>query len=231
MLIAYFALKTHAKIKQMKLRMQNCSSWSISHSWQCMLKWCQFFFPTLLGLGLAPTAAYAKRHGSLAANRSIYAPRVGQNVRHSLGKSSDRRGRIHFYNFAHIFNTVVFCTFKHFLYISIISIHAYAFSYMFINLVWLQELEITATTGNWPVAWRSKHSTNMAPAQGQLGLQMGPSWFKLGASWAFTVLSRVGVRPTATILHAQFHLFDVCLGFQSKIFHQTIPLLEGVSIK
>ena len=27
------------------------------------------------------------------------------------------------------------------------------------------------------------------------------------------VLSRVGDRPTATILHAQYHLFDFCLGF------------------
>ena len=41
------------------------------------------------------------------------------------------------------------------------------------------------------------------------------------------VFSRVGDRPTATILHAQFHLFDFCLGFYGKVFDQNMPLLEG----
>ena len=41
------------------------------------------------------------------------------------------------------------------------------------------------------------------------------------------VLSRVGDRPTATVLNVQFHSFDFCLGFQSKIFDQNMPLLEG----
>ena len=31
-LVEYFALKNQAKIKKMKLHLQNCSSWSISHS-------------------------------------------------------------------------------------------------------------------------------------------------------------------------------------------------------
>ena len=31
-LVEYFALKNQAKIKKMELRLQNCSSWSISHS-------------------------------------------------------------------------------------------------------------------------------------------------------------------------------------------------------
>ena len=31
-LVEYFALKNKTKIKNMKLCMQNCSSWSISHS-------------------------------------------------------------------------------------------------------------------------------------------------------------------------------------------------------
>ena len=30
------------------------------------------------------------------------------------------------------------------------------------------------------------------------------------------LLSRVGDRPTATILHAQFHFFDFCLGFKKQ---------------
>ena len=45
------------------------------------------------------------------------------------------------------------------------------------------------------------------------------------------ILSRVGDRPTATILQVQFHFFDFCLIFQSKIFDQNMPLLEGVNIK
>ena len=45
------------------------------------------------------------------------------------------------------------------------------------------------------------------------------------------LMSRVGDRPTATILHAQFNFFDFCLGFQRKIFDQKMPLLEGVNMK
>ena len=32
-MVEYFALKNQAQIKKMKLHLQNCSSWSISHSW------------------------------------------------------------------------------------------------------------------------------------------------------------------------------------------------------
>ena len=45
------------------------------------------------------------------------------------------------------------------------------------------------------------------------------------------ILSRVGDRPTATILQAQFHFVDFCMVFQGKIFDQNMPLLEGVNIK
>ena len=45
------------------------------------------------------------------------------------------------------------------------------------------------------------------------------------------VLSRVGDRPTAEILHAQFHLFEFCFGFQGKTLDQNMPPLEGVNIK
>ena len=41
------------------------------------------------------------------------------------------------------------------------------------------------------------------------------------------LLSRVGDRPTATILQVQFHFFDFCLVFSSKIFDQSMSLLEG----
>ena len=41
------------------------------------------------------------------------------------------------------------------------------------------------------------------------------------------VLSRVGDRPTATILHAQLIFFDFCFFFISNIFDQNMPLLEG----
>ena len=41
------------------------------------------------------------------------------------------------------------------------------------------------------------------------------------------ILSRVGDRPTATILQVQFHFFDFCLVFYGKIFDQNMPLLEG----
>ena len=37
----------------------------------------------------------------------------------------------------------------------------------------------------------------------------------------------MGDRPAATILHAQFHSFDFCLGFENKILDQNIPPLEG----
>ena len=41
------------------------------------------------------------------------------------------------------------------------------------------------------------------------------------------ILSRVGDRPTATILQVQFHFFDFCFVFEGKIFDQNMPLLEG----
>ena len=41
------------------------------------------------------------------------------------------------------------------------------------------------------------------------------------------LLSRVGDRPTATILQAQFHFCDFCLVFYCKIFEQNMALLEG----
>ena len=44
---------------------------------------------------------------------------------------------------------------------------------------------------------------------------------------AIRILSRVGDRPTATILQVQFHLFDFCLVFYGKICDQNMPLLEG----
>ena len=37
------------------------------------------------------------------------------------------------------------------------------------------------------------------------------------------ILSRVGDRPTATILHAQFHLFDFCMVFEGKTFTKICP--------
>ena len=44
------------------------------------------------------------------------------------------------------------------------------------------------------------------------------------------ILSRVGDRPTTTILHAQFHFLDFCFGFYNKIFDQNMPLREGINI-
>ena len=44
------------------------------------------------------------------------------------------------------------------------------------------------------------------------------------------ILSRVGDRPTATILQAQFHFVYFCLVFYGKIFDQNMPLLEGPNI-
>ena len=40
---------------------------------------------------------------------------------------------------------------------------------------------------------------------------LGPSWARL--SFIKSILSRVGDRPTATILQAQFHFVDFCLVF------------------
>ena len=41
------------------------------------------------------------------------------------------------------------------------------------------------------------------------------------------LLSRVGDRPTATILQAQFHFLIFAWFFKGKIFDQNMPLLEG----
>ena len=37
------------------------------------------------------------------------------------------------------------------------------------------------------------------------------------------ILSRVGDRPTATILQAQFHFFDFCLVFKAKYSTKICP--------
>ena len=58
-----------------------------------------------------------------------------------------------------------------------------------------------------------------------VGVFWGPSWRSGRPFWG--VLSRVGDRPTATILQVQFHFFDFCLVFYGKIFDQNMPLLEG----
>ena len=47
----------------------------------------------------------------------------------------------------------------------------------------------------------------------------------------YLLLSRVGDRPTATILHAQLNFFDFCSGFYSEILDQNMSLLEGVNVK